>query len=83
MKRLNWFVKVVFSIFWEKNKLCIIYDSWWNQGHIQGKIEQWNIYERSIFIKKNQNRITYIYYRNSKSLENSIDIPVYRYSVLV
>ena len=50
-KRLNWFVKVTFSIS-GKNELRIIYDASWNQGHIQGKIKQWNIWERSFFLKK-------------------------------
>ena len=50
-------MKVAFYII-GKNELCIIYDTSWNQGHIQGKIKQWNIRERSIFLKKNQNPIT-------------------------
>ena len=44
-------MKVAFSIS-GKNELRIIYDASWNQGHIQGKIKQWNIWERSIFLKK-------------------------------
>ena len=40
-----------FLCFW-RNELCIIYDASWNQGHIQGKIKQWNIWERSTFLKK-------------------------------
>ena len=43
---------IAFSIFEKKNDLCIIYDTLWNQGHIQGKTKQWNIAERSIFLEK-------------------------------
>ena len=43
-------MKVAFYII-GKNGLCIIYDTTWNQGHIQGKMKQWNISERSIFLK--------------------------------
>ena len=55
-------MKVVFSIFGKKLKnLCImIYDTLWNQGHIQGKIKQWNILERSIFLK-NKIKSYYLY----------------------
>ena len=44
-------MKVAFSIS-GKNELRIIYHASWNQGHIQGKIKQWNIWERSTFLKK-------------------------------
>ena len=44
-------MKVTFSIS-GKNELLIIYYASWNQGHIQGKIKQWNIWERSTFLKK-------------------------------
>ena len=48
-------IKLVFEssllYIWGKNELYIIYDASWNQGHIQGKIKQWNISERSTFLK--------------------------------
>ena len=44
---------LAFSIFEnQKNDLCIIYDTLWNQEHIQGKTKQWNIAERFIFLEK-------------------------------
>ena len=43
---------LAFSIFEKKNDLCIVYDTLWNQEHIQGKTKQWNIAERFIFLEK-------------------------------
>ena len=66
-------MKVAFSIFGKKNDLCIMYDTSWDLGHIQGKIKQWersrkkwerNEIDKDMrktdFSQRNQNPITWI-----------------------
>ena len=51
-----------FLYFWKKNELCIIYDTWWNQGHTRGKIKQKNTWEsiKSKYISK-KSKSYYLY----------------------
>ena len=50
-KRLNWFAKVDSLFLGKKSELRIIYDTSCSQGHIEGKIKEWNIWELSKKIK--------------------------------
>ena len=51
-----------FLYFWKKNELCIIYDMLlpWNQGQIQGKIKQQNIWRKIDFSQK-KSKLHYLY----------------------
>ena len=42
-------MKVAFYIIGKK---WVVYDTSWNQGHIQGKIKQWNIWRKINFSQK-------------------------------
>ena len=73
----------IFRYFWEKNELCITYDTSWNQGHIQGKVKQWNTWERSIFLKEIKILLLVCNIKRVNLWKTVLIIPVYRYSTLV
>ena len=75
--------KSSFLFFWKKNELCIIYDISWNQGHIQGKTKQWNIWKRSVFLKEIKILLLVYSTKIVNFWKTVLIIPVQRYSILV